>query len=414
MLKERVSGPYRAGRAGSYGPTAEGYRAFHPKPLPPDPPLEHSTSLLTALSAASLELGRLDGIAEILPDPDFFVYSYVRKEAVLSSQIEGTRSSLVDVLEFEAGAERRSYPRDVREVVNYIHALNVALERVRGNEAVTLALIQDTHRTLLRGVRGGTDKPGQLKTRQNWIGARGTSPATADYVPPPSEETPAAMAALVSFVQEGSPDPPLLRAALVHSQFETIHPFLDGNGRMGRLLVALLLSKWGVLRRPVLYLSYFFLKNREEYARRLQRVRDDGDWEGWVEFFLKGVSETSIQATVTARAILALKQDHEQLVSRSIGGGRTGGGQRLLGLLYYQPVVSVSWVAKQIGVTFPPASHLVDDFVEMGLLKEITGQKRNRYFRYQPYIEILEKGQPSGGKTDGATQSTGSAVRTTP
>lgn len=391
MLKEESPRPYYPGRAGSYSPTKEGWRAFHPKPLPPDPPVILSPALMTSLSSASIELGRLDGIAESLPDPDFFVYSYVRKEAVLSSQIEGTRSSLADVLEFEAGAERRTYPRDVREVVNYIRALNNALRRVRGGEPISLALIQETHRELLAGVRGGEDKPGQLKTRQNWIGPPGSSPAIADYVPPPPDETAAAMAALVSFVEQATSDPPILKASVAHSQFETIHPFLDGNGRIGRLLVTLLLAKWGVLRRPVLYLSYFFLKNREEYIRRLQRVRDDGDWEGWVGFFLKGVSETSTQATGTARAILALKTDHESTIARTLKGTRAGSGQMLLGYLFRRPVVSVGELSKHLGTTFPTASHLVDDFVRMGLLTEITGQKRYRFFRYQPYIDLLGK-----------------------
>ncbi len=352
--------------------------------------------------STATELGRLDGAAEVLPDPDFFVYSYVRKEAVLSSQIEGTRSTLTDVLEFEAGAERRSYPRDVREVANYIRALNAALARVRAGQPISMSLVQDAHRILLQGVRGGDDEPGQLKSRQNWIGPPGSSPATADFIPPPPEETPAAMNHLVSYIESDVSSPPLLRAALAHSQFETIHPFLDGNGRTGRLLVTVLLSKWGVLRRPVLYLSYFFLRNREEYARRLQRVRDDGDWEGWVEFFLKGVSETSVQATATARAILALKTDHEAALAQSMAGSRVGGGQALLGHLFHTPVVSVNEVARHLGVTFPTANSLVEDFVERKFLVEITGQKRNRFFRYQPYIDILARDQmpvPKGERT---------------
>ncbi len=394
MLKGRSPRPYQPGRAGGYGPTKGGWRAFHPKPLPPNPPLELSSELLSALLEASTELGRLDGVAEILPDPDFFVYSYVRKEAVLSSQIEGTRSSLVDVLEFEAGAERRTYPRDVHEVVNYIRALNTALRRVRGGEPVSLALLKETHDALLQGVRGGGDEPGQLKTKQNWIGPLGSSPATADYIPPPPEETPAAMNSLISYIQSEASNPPLLRASFVHSQFETIHPFLDGNGRIGRLLVTLLLAKWGLLRRPVLYLSYFFLKNRDEYTRRLQGVRDDGDWEGWVEFFLRGVLETSTQATETARRILSLRSDHESQVVRTLGVSRAGSGQALVRQLFRQPVVSINDVTKLLGVSFPTAGNLVDDFVRLGLLVEITGQKRNRYFRYQPYIDVLQYDAP--------------------
>ena len=348
---------------------------------------------MSLLAKASTELGRLDGVAEILPDPDFFVYSYVRKEAVLSSQIEGTRSLLVDVLDFEAGAERKNYPKGVKEVVNYIRWLNEALVRVGRREAISLTLLQDLHRTLLQGVRGGSDHPGQLKTRQNWIGPPGSSPATADYIPPPPDETLEAMNAMVAYIAAEPEYPPLLRTALVHSQFETIHPFLDGNGRMGRLLVPLLLSQWEVHRRPVLYLSYYFLKNRDQYINRLQRVRDDGDWEGWVEFFLKGVMETSREASTTGRAILALRKEHASQVSRALSAGRAGNGQRFLELLYRQPVISVNALARHLGVTFPTAGGLVADFVKLGLLTEFTGQKRNRFFRFQPYIDLLATGR---------------------
>ena len=331
----------------------------------------------------------MDGEAEIVPDPDFFVYSYVRKEAVLSSQIEGTRSSLVDLLDYEAGAERARYPRDVREVANYVAALDHAQGRIRSGEPISLQLIQDTHKILLHGVRGHGLHPGRLKIRQNWIGVD-DSPATADYVPPPPAETPALMEDRASYLQSESLEAPLLRAGVAHSQFETIHPFLDGNGRIGRLLVALLLLKCKSLRRPVLYLSYYFLKNREEYTRRLQRVRDDGDWEGWLEFFFKGVRDTSIQGTETARAILELKTKHTDLVGSKLGK-RSGGGHRLLDRLYQQPVISVNEVRKVTGTTYPPANELVDQFVKLGLLVEVTHHKRNRFFRYQPYIDILRR-----------------------
>ncbi|HEY6237671.1 MAG TPA: Fic family protein, partial [Thermoplasmata archaeon] len=269
-------------------------------------------------------------------------------------------------------------------------ALNKALERVRKGEPISIGLIQDTHRTLLHKVRGDDLEPGRLKSHQNWIGPTGSSPATADYVPPPPEETEPALAALVRYVETETPEPPLLRGGLAHSQFETIHPFLDGNGRIGRLLVTLLLTKCGALRRPVLYLSYYFLKNRDEYTRRLQRVRDDGDWEGWVEFFLTGVRDTSIQAGETARAILALKVEHESLIGGALGK-RSGAGHQLLATLFRQPVITVNDVAKVIGTTYPPANTLVEKFVDMRLLVEVTGQKRNRFFRYQPYIDTLQR-----------------------
>lgn len=389
MLNHVAARTVQPGRAGTYAPSVEGWRIFHPKRLPPDPPVRLSTEGLGLLATASTELGRLDGEAEIVPDPDFFVYSYVRKEAVLSSQIEGTRSSLVDLLDFEAGAERPRYPRDVREVANYVAALDFAHGRIRSGEPITLSLIQDTHRVLLHGVRGGRTHPGRLKTRQNWIGVD-DSPATADYIPPPPAETPALMEDLVAYLEAESLEAPLLRAGIAHSQFETIHPFLDGNGRIGRLLVALLLLKCTALRRPVLYLSYFFLKNREEYTRRLQRVRDDGDWEGWLEFFFKGVRDTSIQATETARAILDLRTRHSDLIGSKLGK-RSGGGHKLLARLFKQPVISVNEVARVIGTTYPPANELVEHFVSLNLLVEVTGQKRNRFFRYQPYIDILRR-----------------------
>jgi cell filamentation protein, protein adenylyltransferase len=389
MLNHVAPLSVQPGRAGNYATSRDGWRVFHPKRLPPEPPVQLSAQGQGLLATASTELGRLDGEAEIVPDPDFFVYSYVRKEAVLSSQIEGTRSSLVDLLEFEAGAERARYPADVREVANYVNALNAALERIRRGESITLGLIQDTHRLLLHGVRGHRLQPGRLKTRQNWIGVD-DSPATAEYVPPPPEETPGLVEDLIAYLQADSAEAPLLRAGVVHSQFETIHPFLDGNGRMGRLLVALLLLKCNALRRPVLYLSYFFLKHRDEYTRRLQRVRDDGDWEGWLEFFFRGVRETSVQATATARAILELRESHTELIDSKLGS-RARGGNALLRQLFRQPVISVKEVAKVIGTTFPPANDLVERFVEMELLTEVTGQRRYRFFRYQPYIDILRR-----------------------
>lgn len=395
---------YHVGRSGVYEQTAEGYRAFHPKPLPPDPPLVYDSELIARLAAAAAELGRLDGAAEIVPDPDVFVYSYLRKEAVLSSQIEGTRSSLVDLFEFEAGAERRRGHRDVREVANYVDSLNFALGQVRNGETISTDLLKRTHERLLTGVRGNDAEPGTLKNRQNWMGGPGSSPRTADFVPPPPQETPGALAALEDYLRLDSLEPPLVRAGLAHAQFETIHPFLDGNGRVGRLLVTLMLSQSGTVRRPVLYLSYFFLKNRDEYIRRLQGTRDSGDWEGWLDFFLRGVEETSIQAAETARAILALKGEHEQLLERELGY-RAGRGRRVLDHLFRHPVTSVGEVASALSVTFPPANELVGKLVELGLLRELTGQRRNRYFRYDAYVDVLERDRtppsPSSGGTVG-------------
>lgn len=397
---------YQPGRSGSYRATAEGFRAFHPKPLPPDPPLVFDEHLIARLAAASTELGRLDGAAEILPDPDFFVYTYVRKEAVLSSQIEGTRSSLADLFDFEAGVEGRRGRQDVREVSNYVTSLNFALEQVRKGVDMDTNLLQATHSQLMRGVRGNEAEPGALKSRQNWIGPVGSSPMTADFVPPPPDETPAALAALSDYIRTGSTEVPLIRAGLAHAQFETIHPFLDGNGRMGRLLVTLMLAASGAVRRPVLYLSYFLLKHREEYIEKLQRVRDNGDWEGWLLFFLTGIEETSIQAVETAREILAMKHEHESLIEGELGR-RAGSGHKLLDHLYRQPVVNVSLVASLLRSTFPPASDLVTTFERLGLLTELTGQKRNRFFRYTPYVELLQQDRAPTTSRSAAPQGSG-------
>lgn len=388
MLNGIDSQPSRPGRTGEYRRSADGWRAFFPKYLNPEPKIELSTSGQNLLAEASTELGRLDGLTEILPDPELFTYSYIRKEAVLSSQIEGTQSTLVDLFDYEAGTVRAEYPSDVREVANFVRALTAALAQLRSRRPISLELIQDTHRTLLgNGARGARLQPGRLKTGQNWIGPA-PSPATADYVPPPPKETLALMEDLVGYINRDSRVAPLVRAGVAHSQFETIHPFLDGNGRIGRLLVTLLLLQQGILRQPVLYLSYAIQKHRDEYTRRLQRVRDDGDWEGWLEFLFRAVQETSVQATATARRILELRQRNDRWIADKLGK-RAGQGHKLLVLLHRQPVVSVKQISQFTGTTYPPANALVERFVENGLLVEVTGQKRNRFFRYQPYIDIL-------------------------
>lgn len=390
LLKMTSQAGYIPGRSGSYEPTPEGYRAFRPKLLPPDPPLEYSSELIGILSEAAVQLGRLDGAAEILPDPDFFVYSYVRKEAVLSSQIEGTRSSLTDLFEFEAGASGARLPRDVREVANYVHAMNNARDTVSKGDAVSIELLKKAHATLLHRVRGAEAEPGKIRTRQNWIGPIGSSPATADFIPPPPTDVPGELALLESYINTPTPESPLIKAGLVHAQFETIHPFLDGNGRLGRLLITLMLTKYGALRRPVLYLSHYFLKKRDDYNRSLQRVRDDGAWESWLMFFLEGVRQASLQAAETAREILELRERHVQLLEKALAG-RAGTAQRLLEMLFRTPVVSVTAISSKLGVSFPTANKLVAQFEKLDLLEEVTGQARNRFFRYKPYIEVLRR-----------------------
>ncbi|MFM9103434.1 MAG: Fic family protein, partial [Cyanobium sp.] len=292
-------------RAGQYRAQPSGYRAFIPAPLPPSPPLRLEGELQRLLSQADRALGRLDGSVQTLPNPDLFVFMYVRKEAVLSSQIEGTQSSLQDLLAAEAnllGAESR--PRDVDEVVNYVRAMQHGLARL-GELPVSIRLIREIHQELLQGVRGSHLTPGDLRRSQNWIDPGGCGLAEASFVPPPPEELPQALGELELFLHQQDDLPALLKIGLAHAQFETIHPFLDGNGRIGRLLITYLLTENGILHKPVLYLSHYFKRHRQAYYDHLQAVRDQGDWEGWLAFFLRGVAEVSAEATDTARKILA-------------------------------------------------------------------------------------------------------------
>lgn len=377
------------GRAGTFQRTREGNRVFLPKDLPPsDPPLELSDHLLEELSDADQAIGRLDGAAAVLPEPDMFVYSYVRKEAVLSSQIEGTRSSLTDLFDAEAGARTPGQPRDVREVANFVVAMGDAIKQVQNGQKISLELIRGAHRTLFRGVRGGGLEPGEFRRIQNWIGHKGSTPATAEFIPPPPEQVQSALTALERYVQVTGAEPSLIRASLAHAQFETIHPFVDGNGRIGRLLVTLMLIEAGSINRPVLYLSNYFLRNRDDYIRYLQRIGTDGDWEGWVRFFLRGVKETSEQAFATAKALLALRDQHEALLQRTLGR-RTSLAIALLESLSKNPVISITGAAKSLGVTFPTASLVITEMKKQGLLAELTGQRSFRYFRYEPFVDII-------------------------
>lgn len=375
-------------RAGRYVNQPTGYRAFVPKPLPPAPALRQDAELASLLSAADHRLGRLDGVATTLPNPDLFVAMFVHKEAVLSSQIEGTQASLDDVLEFEAGAASADLPGDVAEAVNYVAAMNYGMERIK-ELPLSLRLMKEIHKRLLEHVRGGEKEPGEFRRSQNWVGPMGTSLTEAMYVPPSVDDMNRAMGDLESFLHDRRPLPPLIKCGLVHSQFETIHPFLDGNGRMGRLLITFLLCQQGILERPLLYLSYFFKRNRIEYYDRLQAVRDTGDWEGWMKFFLRGVIEVSSESAVTVRDILALRGVHTDLVQKNL---RTANSLRLLDRLYDRPVTSVSDVAEYLGVTFNAANTLVGKFCDLGLLRETTGGARRRRFAYDPYISLLRAG----------------------
>ena len=376
-----------ADRAGRYVRQIGGYRAFLPAPLPPEPPIRLSGELQSLLSRADLALGRLDGSIQTLPNPDLFVYMYVRKEAVLSSQIEGTQSSLQDLLSAEAQIFAAERPRDVDEVVNYVRAMNHGLARLK-DLPVSVRLIREIHGELLAGVRGSHLTRGELRRSQNWIGPASCTLNEAIFVPPPPQNVPEALGALERFLHEDKRLPLLIKIGLAHAQFETIHPFLDGNGRVGRLLITFLLCENGALRKPVLYLSHYFKRHRQQYYELLQATRERGAFEEWLEFFLAGVTEVSAEATDTARRILALREHHRTVIADRLG--RAGGnGHRVLEHLFEHPIVSITEIANLIGVTYAAANHLIGRLTAVGVLAEITGQTRNRRFRYDPYVTLF-------------------------
>jgi Fic family protein len=379
-------------RAGRYVAQAAGYRAFMPAALPPQPPLALAGELQGLLSAADRALGRLDGSVLTLPNPDLFVFMYVRKEAVLSSQIEGTQSSLQDLLAAEAQLFELELPRDVDEVVNYVRAMNHGLARLV-ELPVSVRLIREIHTELMRGVRGGRLQPGELRTSQNWIGPSGCTLNTATFVPPPHHAVPEALGELEQFLHANDQLPPLVKIALAHVQFETIHPFLDGNGRVGRLLITFLLTERGVLHKPVLYLSHYFKQHRQAYYEHLQAVRDRGAWEAWLAFFLQGVIAVAGEAAETARRIVQLREQHRAAITEKLGRA-AGNGLKVLESLFDRPIVSVKNVNALTGTTYAAANSLVSRLAEIGILGEMTGYARNRRFRYAPYIALFDDTGP--------------------
>lgn len=374
-------------RSGRFVKQVEGYHAFIPAPLPPDPPVVMEPELSRLLSDADRALGRLDGVATVLPNPNLFVAMYVRQEAVLSSQIEGTQSSLDDVLQFAIDAEGRELPKDVEEVVNYVNAMNDGLEQI-AQLPLSLRLIREIHQRLMTGVRGGERTPGEFRRSQNWIGPQGCTLANANFVPPPVHEMHTALSNFERFLHD-TRLPILIHCGLAHAQFETIHPFLDGNGRVGRLLITFLLCERKVLHRPLLYLSLFLKVHRAEYYDRLMAVRKDGNWEGWLQFFLRGVEEVSRSATETARAIMTMQEGHRQLIGDKLAG-RAALGMKLLDYLLEQPLVSVPLVAKRLTCSFVTANKLMEQLEALKVVRETTGGQRNRRYRYDPYLALFD------------------------
>ena len=386
-LKTENKTPQTSARAGRYVHQPEGYRAFIPAALPPTPPVRINAEIQTALSDADRALGRLDGSIRTLPNPDLFVFMYVRKEAVLSSQIEGTQSSLDDLLEVEAALFRHNRPKDVDEVVNYVAAMNHGLGRLK-TLPLSVRLIREIHEKLLKDVRGANRRPGELRGSQNWIGPHGCTLNEALYVPPPPHEVPKALGDLEAFLRAHDSMPALVRVGLVHAQFETIHPFLDGNGRVGRLLITFMLCEREIMTKPVLYLSHYFKHHRERYYELLQAVRDRDDWESWLFFFLTAVAKVSNEATETARKIVDLRERHRDTITQRFGRAAAG-ALRVLESLYHRPIISVNDIKDETKTSYTAANNLTDRFVNCGILHEITGHARNRLFRYSDYVDIF-------------------------
>lgn len=368
----------------------EGYSSFVPVKLPPsNPPLAFDLEMIDLLSEADRALGRLDGITQTLPNPDLFVSMYVKKEALLSSQIEGTQASLVEVLETE---EKQT--SDAREVTNYVNALNYGLKRLRDDDfPLSLRLLREIHKKLLASGRGSTRNPGQFRTSQNWIGGAGSTLSNAAYIPPAVDDMQQALDDLELYFYEDDGMPPLVKIALIHAQFETIHPFLDGNGRMGRLLITFWLCQQKILSQPLLYLSYYFKRNRTEYYDRLMAVRYEGAWEEWIKFFLKGVIEISDESSRSAKQIDALREETANMVN-SLDAQTAVNARKLLDQLFITPQVTRLGVAKSIGVSAPTAGSLIRRFQDdLGILVDVTPHTtRGKRYAFKRYLDILEVG----------------------
>jgi len=379
------------GLTGYYAPIAspgEPCKAFVPHPLPPRPPIQSDDEMDELRERASLALGRLDGLAAVLPDTSLFLYSYIRKEAVLSSQIEGTQSSLADLLLFENEAAPGVPLEDVAEVSHYVAAVQHGLKRLK-DLPVSLRLLKEIHRVLLAKGRGSDKTPGEFRRSQNWIG--GSRPGNARFVPPPPDHLTDCLGALEKFLHDDPVKTPLLvKAGLAHAQFETIHPFLDGNGRLGRLLITLLLCSEGALREPLLYLSLYFKQNRQQYYDLLQQTRLTGDWEAWLTFFLRGVQQTAEQAADTARRLLKLAAADEAKIQKI--GRAAGSALRVHRFLQRHPIASASRVAEHLDLSFPAARNALERLEKLRIARELTGGKYARLYAYDAFLKLLSEG----------------------
>jgi Fic family protein len=366
----------------------EKVRAFVPDPLPPRPALDLAGARQLLLERALLACGRLDGVSALLPNPDLFLYAYIRREAVLSSQIEGTQSSLSDLLLFELDEAPGVPFDDVVEVSNYVAALEHGLARLSEGFPLSNRLLREVHAKLLARGRGAEKSPGEFRRSQNWIG--GTRPGNAQFVPPPPQRLDDCMAALERFIHGDVPLPALIKAGIAHVQFETIHPFLDGNGRVGRLLISLMLHEARVLRQPLLYLSLYLKQNRPDYYRLLDTVRNDGDWEAWLEFFLTGVAETASAAVETAHRLLELFAADERVLTKA--PGNSASVMRVFNALRAKPVATINDLSARAAVSFPTAARAVEVLTIAGVVRELTGGRRNRVFAYDRYVAVMNEG----------------------
>lgn len=376
------------GRAGSFVTQLKGYKAFQPTPLPPAPPLAQDEELTTLLVQATHSIGRLSGLSTIIPDPDLFVYLYVRKEALLSSQIEGTQCSLEDILNPDAEPlSDDTSPKDIEEVSNYVKGMNDGLARL-SDLPVSTRLIKEIHAILMKGVRGAGKTPGEFRRSQNWIGRPGATLNNAEFVPPPPEDVDRLMSELEKFIHATDKIPPLIKVALIHAQFETIHPFLDGNGRLGRLLITFLLVHWKVLEKPLLYISYYFKAHRTEYYARLMDVRMHGDWEGWIKFFLRAVHESAEMGAESATEIHKLMTtDRARIQSEDVTPAT------LLSYDHFcrEPILTNPILVARLKSSKPTVQRALDHLLRLGIIAEVSGKKRRRRYAYQAYLSILTR-----------------------